>query len=193
MNYLAHLFLSGEDEDLIVGNFIADAVKGSQIEQYSEGIRKGIQLHRKIDSFTDKHEIVRKSKARLIPEFHKYSPVIVDVFYDHFMASDWMKYSEVNFRAYCDSMYKLLKSKSSVFPQRSKRFLFYLRRNDMLFHYRSILGVQMTLQVLSHRATFKSDMHLAHHNLLRDYNLYKEEFTLFFEELRKETLLFINT
>lgn len=188
MNYLAHLYLSGNTEGLIIGNFIADSVRGSQMKDYSDEIQKGIYLHRKIDSYTDKHEVVKKSKARLNPEHHKYSPVIIDVFYDHFLAVNWDKYSSVPLRNYCDLMYKLLNKKSYLFPKRSRRFLFYLSMNDMLFRYSTIKGVERTLQILSYRARFESKMHTAHRNLLEDYDLYQQEFMIFFEDLKKNSL-----
>lgn len=186
MNYLAHLYLSGNREGLIIGNFIADAVKGSLFKNYSKEIQEGILLHRKIDSYTDKHITVRQSKLRLMPEYHKYSAVIVDVFYDHFLAAGWEKYSDVSLRLFCDSMYKLLTEKSHLFPQKSKRFFQYMKSNDILFHYKSIEGIEMALRGLSYRARFDSKMHLAHRDLIKDYDLYKMEFEKFFEDLKGE-------
>lgn len=188
MNYLAHLYLSGNSEGLIIGNFIADAVKGSQLQQYSTEIREGIFLHRKIDSFTDRHKIVRQSKYRLMPEYHKYSAVIVDVFYDHFLAANWEKYSNVSLRCFCDSAYALLKEKCRLFPLKSKQFLLYLAENDILFNYKSIDGIRKALSGLSYRARFHSNMHVAHHDLLKDYDLYRMEFEIFFDDLAKNTL-----
>lgn len=183
MNYLAHLYLSGDSEGVIIGNFIADAVKGTQINRYSEEIRKGISWHRKIDSFTDKHEIVRQSKNRLMPEYHKYSAVIVDVFYDHFLAADWEKYSTVSLRFFCDSVYAMLEKKCSLFPLKSQQFLRYLAENDILFNYKNMDGIEKALKGLSYRARFNSNMHFAHRDLLKDYDLYKREFEIFFSDL----------
>ena len=92
MNFLAHLFLSGEPGELMVGNFIADSVKGNAMNDFSEGIQKGIILHRAIDTFTDSHNEMQKSKERLRPRYKKYAPVITDIFYDHFLAVNWQDY-----------------------------------------------------------------------------------------------------
>ena len=106
MNFLAHLYLSGEEEPVLLGNFMADFVKGNPEarlrtilppEVVASGIFpeliRGIQLHRHIDHFTDTHPIVERTKARLRPEFRKYAGVISDMFYDHFLAAEWTAYS----------------------------------------------------------------------------------------------------
>ncbi len=96
MNYLAHLYLSGQDnKELLVGNFIADEVKGNKYKSYSQGIRQGIFLHRKIDEFADRHPIFNQSKKRLYPVYRHYAGVVNDIFYDHFLAKDWNVYYAV--------------------------------------------------------------------------------------------------
>ena len=92
MNYLAHIYLSGDDEEIIIGNFIGDFVKGHHFNEYTQMMRKGIILHRYIDSFTDTHAIVRRSKARLSEQYHKYSGIIIDILYDHFLVKNWSNY-----------------------------------------------------------------------------------------------------
>ncbi|MFM2284563.1 MAG: hypothetical protein RLZZ543_59, partial [Bacteroidota bacterium] len=108
MNYLAHLYLAGSDPDLIVGNFIADAVKGKQIEQYSEGVIRGIKLHRQIDLFTDTHPVIERGKEALRPKFRKFAGIVMDVFGDHFLSSNWNDYSKTNLRDFTEHMYTLL-------------------------------------------------------------------------------------
>ena len=80
MNHLAHFFLSGDDDDLKIGNFIADFISNKEIDDYTEGVQRGIKLHRAIDAFTDTHPIVKQSTKRLHPFHHKYSPVIVNIY-----------------------------------------------------------------------------------------------------------------
>lgn len=84
MNFLAHLYLSGNKDHLIIGNFIADMVKGSQINGYSPTVKEGILLHRQIDTFTDAHVVVNRSKDRLRERYRLYAGVVVDMYYDHF-------------------------------------------------------------------------------------------------------------
>jgi acyl carrier protein phosphodiesterase len=86
MNYLAHLYLAGDSPESILGNLIGDFLKGTTVDSYSESIRKGIQLHKQVDRYTDLHDIVRKSKQLISPVNKRYAGIIVDVFYDHFLA-----------------------------------------------------------------------------------------------------------
>jgi acyl carrier protein phosphodiesterase len=82
MNFLAHLYLSGDDKDVMLGNLIADSVKGKDYLAYRPGIQEGILLHRKIDHFTDEHPVVERSKHLLRPKYHKFAGVVTDMFYD---------------------------------------------------------------------------------------------------------------
>ncbi|MGB3774600.1 MAG: DUF479 domain-containing protein, partial [Leeuwenhoekiella sp.] len=95
MNFLAHIYLSQYDEQVTIGNFIADGIKGSKYKQFPIPIQKGILLHRSIDAYTDAHHLVRKSTKRLHPHYHHYSGIIVDIFYDHFLAKNWSSYSDI--------------------------------------------------------------------------------------------------
>ena len=100
MNFLAHIYLSGEDEKLMVGNFIGDYVKGKDYENYPTPIREGILLHRQIDFFTDSHSQFREAKKLLVEEFGLYSGIIIDLLYDHLLAKNWNNYSEQNLRSF---------------------------------------------------------------------------------------------
>ncbi len=88
MNYLAHFLLSGESTSILVGNFIGDLVRGNQFSTLDPAIQRGIMLHRAIDRFTDAHPVVRRSKQRAQAVTGRYASVVIDVFYDHFMARD---------------------------------------------------------------------------------------------------------
>src|SRR5580704_12124651 len=109
MNFLAHIYLSGNNHELMIGNFIADFVKGNKKNDYPDGIRKGIELHRAIDDYTDHHEITGRSKDRLRMKYHKYSGVIVDIYYDHFLAANFAQYSPKTLQQYSEDTYHILK------------------------------------------------------------------------------------
>ncbi|MGB5646129.1 MAG: ACP phosphodiesterase, partial [Muriicola sp.] len=94
MNFLAHIFLSFGDKEISIGNFIADSIRGNKYTHLPATIQKGIILHREIDTFTDAHPIHKKSSKRLHPTQGHYSGVVIDVFYDHFLAKNWAQYSE---------------------------------------------------------------------------------------------------
>ncbi|MCK5774848.1 MAG: DUF479 domain-containing protein, partial [Bacteroidales bacterium] len=94
MNFLAHIYLSGKNKDIALGNLIGDMVKGRSYEKYEQDIRIGLLLHRAIDDFTDKHELFLKSKRLLSQDFNRYAGIVLDIYYDHFLATHW--------RHYCD-------------------------------------------------------------------------------------------
>jgi acyl carrier protein phosphodiesterase len=94
MNYLAHLLLSGDDPNILVGNFIADFVKKKEEALFSEEIQKGFRIHRKIDEFTDNHPSVALGKALIRAKHSKYAPVILDIHYDHLLYKNWDRICE---------------------------------------------------------------------------------------------------
>jgi acyl carrier protein phosphodiesterase len=185
MNFLAHVYLSGDSREIIIGNFIADAVKGSHYLNYSEGIIKGILLHRKIDEFTDCHPLVSESKKRLRPKYGKYSGVIVDIFYDHFLASDWSIYSSVPLPLFAVSIYRLMTDNISSMPPKVHRFLPYMISGNWLANYANLEGIHSTLKGMSRRTKFESGMERSIEDLKQDYLSYQQEFREFFPELQK--------
>ena len=107
MNYLAHILLSGDNPEIIIGNFMADSIKGKQYKIYPEQVQIGVLLHRHIDTFTDNHHIVRQSTKRLHKKYSHYSGVIVDIFYDHFLAKNWDLYSAIPLDLFVQEVYQL--------------------------------------------------------------------------------------
>jgi acyl carrier protein phosphodiesterase len=176
--------LSGPSEELIIGNFIADFVKGSQLERFSPGIAEGIRLHRKIDSFTDAHPVVKLSKQRLAEKYRKYSPVIVDIFYDHLLAADWKMYCGQELGDFAAGFYDLARSNWEVLPEKAKHMLPYMIRYNWLVSYSSMEGIRRALTGLSRRASFVSGMEKASEDLELYYEEYRGEFRKFFDEIR---------
>lgn len=183
MNYLAHLYLAGENPDLIIGGFIADSVKGKQIDNYSEGIIQGIKLHRQIDMFTDAHPVLERGKEALRPKFRKFAGIVMDVFGDHFLAKNWSDYSKEDFRDYTDNMYSFLHSHKDVMPEKARYTLHYMSMQDWLTNYQHIEGIKRALSGLSRRSTFPSGMENAHKELERHYLFYQSIFHEFLPDL----------
>ena len=117
MNYLAHIYLSGNHPNIMIGNFVADSIKGKKYLSYPTEIKKGILLHRKIDTTTDAHPSFRKSTKRLHEKYGHYSGIIVDIFYDHFLAKNWTDYSDIPLEDYIQSFYKLLRDNFDILPE----------------------------------------------------------------------------
>ena len=183
MNHLAHIYLSGTPGELMLGNFIADSVKGAEINRFSEGIKKGIRLHRQIDEYTDKHPVVEESKRRLRPAYAKYAGVIVDIFYDHFLALHWNDYSDVPLADYAANVYAFIESHLPELPERVNHFFPYMVTNNWLLNYGGFDGIAKVLEGMSRRTSFDSHMNLAIEDLRRDHALYEKEFALFFPDL----------
>jgi len=183
MNYLAHSVLSFGKPELIVGNFIADSMHGNNFSGLPAGIVSGIMLHRKIDSFTDAHPVYRSSKHRFRKDFDKYSGVLMDIIYDHFLAKNFDRYSTVPLQAYATNIYKVLQDNFDFLPENAKRFYGYMTERNILFHYSTIEGIETVLTHLSHRIRHRYELQLAMPILQREYEEIETEFGVFFEEL----------
>jgi len=183
MNYLAHIFLSPEHELVTIGNFMADHVKGNKYKLYSSDLQKGILLHRQIDSFTDAHGLVRRSKRRLDDRYGLYRGIIIDILYDHVLAKNWALYSDIPLERYTQSFYKSLNHHYEVLPENVQYFSKYLVQEDWLLSYAKIEGIQKVLEGMNRRTGGKSNMNLAVKDLVDHYDGFESDFTLFFEEL----------
>ena len=184
MNFLAHLYLSNNNEELMIGNFIADHVKGNKFSLFPDNIQKGILLHRAIDSYTDTHEIVRVSKRRLHERYGHYDGVIIDIFYDHFLAINWRDYSEIPLDIFVNSVYDLLQSNINTLPQKTQDILPSMIEYNWLYNYQFAKGIKAVLNGMNNRTNGKSNMNLAIKDLLLHYDDFKNDFTIFFKDLK---------
>jgi len=187
MNYLAHLFLSCHDEDLTIGNFIADSIRNKEVADYSERIQQGIFLHRQIDSFTDNHRVVRKSTRRLHPHHHKYAPVVIDVFFDNLLANNWQLYTDETLPDFAKRMYQVLTKRQNDLPLKMQKYVPNMIANDWLQKYGTKDGLQYTFERMDKRTKFKSNFVNAVSHLEADYELYEQEFNQFFPDVIEMT------
>ncbi|TWO32824.1 DUF479 domain-containing protein [Seonamhaeicola sediminis] len=183
MNYLAHIYLSGNNELITIGNFIADSVKGSNYKNYSKELQIGILLHRHIDTFTDAHKTVRLSTKRLHKNYGHYSGVIVDIFYDHFLAKNWSNYSKIPLNEYVMNFYDSLEANFEILTPKVKHMVPYMINGNWLLSYASTDGIQKVLEGMNKRTKNRSKMNLAINELKESYNEFESEFTAFFKEL----------
>ncbi len=183
MNFLAHLFLSGENEDIIVGNMIADFIRNKEVANYSTAVQKGITIHRFIDRYTDNHPEVRKGTHRLQPHHHKYAPVVIDLFYDHLLVHNWERYSNETIENFSDKMYGVLEKRMEEMPEKLKRRLPNMIASDWLPKYGTDKGMQKVLEIMDQRTKFPSDFASGIEHLKADFARYNEEFNSFFPEM----------
>ncbi|MGY3087241.1 acyl carrier protein phosphodiesterase [Hymenobacter sp. UYAg731] len=191
MNFLAHLFLSGNPRsaayaDLLLGNFIADSVPGKQLENYPPAVQTGIRLHRAIDTFTDQHPVVRRSTQRLrAAGYGKYAGVISDMFLDHFLARNFAEFSPEKLPDFARRVYALLQARAAEMPPRVQQMLFYMTQHNWLLGYAETDGIGRALGGLSRRASAGSGMETAATELVANYKEYEADFRGFFPELRQ--------
>lgn len=183
MNYLAHIYLSGTNDLLKIGNFMADSIKGHNYEKFDSEIKKGILLHRHIDSFTDMHPIYRQSKHRLHEKYGHYSGVIMDILYDHFLAKNWSKYSNEKLEDYANNFYQLLQDNYDILTERIKGMMPYMIARNWFVSYATIAGLEMILFQMDYKTKHRANMQEAIVELQEFYAEFESEFFLFFEEL----------
>ena len=183
MNYLAHIYLSRDNNLVTIGNFMADSIRGKKYKTYPIEIQIGILLHREIDTFTDAHPIVRQSTKRLHKNYSHYSGVIVDILYDHFLAKNWLDYSKVPLDLYTEKFYEIVDSNFEILPPRIQKMMPYMMADNWLLNYASIEGIQRVLNGMNRRTKYVSGMDKATFELQKYYSEFENEFTLFFKEL----------
>ena len=183
MNFLAHLYLSKDNKNILIGNFISDAIKGNKYKKYPIEIQAGILLHREIDTYTDAHPIVRKSMRRLNKRYRHYNGVIIDILYDHFLAKNWSKYSEIPLELYAENVYSFLSKNSTDFPEEIQYLLPYMIQHNWLVNYATLEGIERVLKGMNKRTKGISQMDLAIEDLKLHYTEFEADFTAYFQEL----------
>ncbi|WP_044404255.1 ACP phosphodiesterase [Lacinutrix sp. Hel_I_90] len=183
MNFLAHIYLSGDNKSVTIGNFIADGIRGKRYQKYPKDIQTGILLHRQIDTFTDAHKTVRLSTKRLHKNYSHYSGVIVDILYDHFLAKNWSNYSTIPLEKYVDDFYESLQDHFEILPKRIQQMMPYMITDNWLLSYASIEGITKVLEGMNRRTHNRAQMNLAINELQEFYDEFETEFSSFFEEL----------
>lgn len=186
LNYLAHIFLSGKDSQLQIGNFIGDFVKGSNYNSYPEAIRKGILLHRKIDSYTDNHTVVKQTVAFLRPTFGRYSAIITDMYFDYFLAIHFSDYhSKKSLKVFALSFYSTAILHYYYLPFKVKSFIFHFILTDRLSKYSKLEGLKSSLQIMAkHKIPALKPEEIINF-LIENHVDMEQRFHLFFPDLIK--------
>jgi acyl carrier protein phosphodiesterase len=193
MNFLAHIYLSGDNDLIKIGNFMADGIRGKHFETFPLEIQRGIILHRAIDTFTDAHPVFRTSTKKLHNRYHHYSGVIVDVFYDHFLSKNWAIYSDENLDDYIQRFYQTLDDNREVLTEKTIYLMPYMIKQNWLLSYQTVSGIDGILTQMDGRTKNKSKMRFASEELQDSYLEFEQEFTIFFEDLRAHVHQHLNT
>lgn len=184
MNFLAHIYLSGPTEGVIIGNFMADGIRGNDYRKFPADVQKGILLHRFIDTFTDAHPTFRLSKHRLHEKYGHYAGVITDILYDHFLAKNWEKYHPTPLERYADSFYELLYRNYELLTEKTQKMYPYMKARNWLVSYATLEGLEMILFQMQHRTGHRVPMKEAIEEVQQYYPEFQAEFESFFEEIQ---------
>jgi acyl carrier protein phosphodiesterase len=183
MNFLAHLYLSGGDSQIKLGNFISDWIKGKDYLKYPLNIQKGIILHRHIDSFTDSHPVFIHSCTYFRPAYRKFAGIIVDIMYDHFLASKWQNYHSELLTDFARNVYALLISNLLVLPIRVRIFIPKMIFSRRLESYAHLAGIENVLEIMTSRMRLPDQTKEAMLILRNNYEELSQDFDLFFEDI----------
>ena len=193
MNLLAHAYLSYHSDSLLIGNFIADFVKGNRYQEYESGIAKGIILHRYIDDFTDRNPVFLKSKRRISEKYRHFSGVVIDLFYDHYLARDWQEFTGGDLEEFSLRVYRILESRSDIFPERARNVLPYMVNGNWLLRYATKQGIARSLKGLAGRSRYNpgienaiDDLNIHYRELEEDFREYLPQISAYVKEKEVE-------
>lgn len=182
--------LSCSDDYLLMGNFMADMITNKDVALLPAHIKKGIDLHRLIDSFTDSHPSVSKVNALLHKNHHKYAPVISDVLFDYVLAYNWQKFGHGDLKSFTGNIYNIVESNLDVIPERKHKMVRSMIGDDFLMKYTTYDGLEFVFKKMSNRLRYESNFHLAVEDLKTHFDKINEHFKVFFPDIMNEVQLF---
>jgi acyl carrier protein phosphodiesterase len=189
MNFLAHLYLSGNSGDIMTGNFIGDYIKGNRFLAYRDGIRRGILIHRKIDHYTDHHKAFLETKNYFRPVYNRYSGIAADVVFDYFLANKWHLFSEISLSEFASYAHSALLKNFDILPDEVKRFLPIMIHNRRLESYATTEGIDTSLRIMSgyssipYRESFIPELLSSlHDQLFHLFNQFMDDIIYFINE-----------
>lgn len=184
MNYLGHLYLSPDTPDFLVGSLLGDFVKGAAVNDYTGDTRRGIELHRKVDHFTDHHDVFRQSVARISQERRRYGGIMVDVFYDHFLAKHWLEFHPEPLADFAQRIYGILREREPELPETMRFVLPRLTSEDWFSSYRETSGIDSVMKRMSRRIKRENPLHAAIEELEQAYEGFEADFRQFLPEVK---------
>jgi acyl carrier protein phosphodiesterase len=189
MNYLAHAYLSFNNPDILEGNMINDYVKGKKKFDYTEGIQKGMTLHRAIDGFTDDHPVVKKAKEYFRADYRLYAGAFVDVVFDHFLAKDENEFADnAALASFAVNTYEILQSRIDTMPERFQKMFPYMVEQNWLYNYQHTDMIQKSFSGLSRRAAYITETVKAFDSFMKHYDALQSCYDEFFPQLKAFTV-----
>jgi acyl carrier protein phosphodiesterase len=184
MNYLAHLYLADETAESQLGSLLGDFVKGSRaVAEYPPGVRSGIELHRRVDAYTDAHEVVRQTKLLVSPARRRFAGILVDLFFDHFLARRWAEFHPLGLEEFSRRVYGMLREHDAMLPDRLRRMLTFMAADDWLASYREVDAVGRAVNGISRRLRRENTLADGVEELTANYASFEASFQSFFPDL----------
>jgi acyl carrier protein phosphodiesterase len=157
MNYLVHLHLSDPAPLCRLGNLMGDFVKGRLEERHWQpDLLAGLRQHRALDRYAHDHPAVLASKARLADRFGILKPVLVDIFYDHFLAKNWSRWADGSLEDFAAGIYRLLQSHEHLLVETFRPVARRMMENDWLVSYRDPEIIALVLERVGRRLKRKN-------------------------------------
>ncbi|MBL7998083.1 MAG: DUF479 domain-containing protein [Candidatus Kapabacteria bacterium] len=191
MNFLAHLLLSHNDDDVMLGNFLGDFVIRNDFTNFFARVQMGLELHLFIDRYTDAHPLMKESSSVFRSEFGRYAPVINDVVMDHFIAVDWERYHTDSIEVFASRCYSSLLARNEILPTVVQRFLPRMAAENWLVNYGTLDGIERALYGMSHRATFNKELFRARTTVEQNFETLQGLSREFIPEIHYATLEYI--
>ena len=187
MNWLAHLFLAAPDVESRLGNLLGDLVKGKARDTLSPGLKRGLECHQAIDTFTDSHPLVKHSKQYIDQEYCRFSGILIDVFYDHILAKNWEHYSLISLEQFTQEIYLAFDDYLELIPPYARAVIKAASAENWFLSYRDLAGIELTLKRISWKFSRRRNKHYdlspAMEQLSRNYQELEQDFAVFFPEL----------
>lgn len=181
MNYLAHIYLSDNSDENMLGNFLGDFVNKSLENEFEYSIKQGIFMHKKLDTFTDSHSDFLRSRERISSTNRRLSGVLIDMFYDHFLAKNWYDYSSISLEEYADKFYKILEKFSYCLPDKLTRRMPFMIKENWLLSYKDISGIEISVERISKRfSNTKHPLVNPIDELINNYESLENDFKCFY-------------
>jgi acyl carrier protein phosphodiesterase len=184
MNYLAHLVLADDTPESLIGNLAGDFLQGMDRAALHPALLPGIARHRAVDAFTDAHAVVARSRARLGTHWRLWGRVLVDVFYDHFLAANFERHTGRDLPVFAARVYAALESHRHLLPPRLARAAPVMVRHDWLRAYMHVEGVGVILSRMAARTRHGANLGQAVIDLRREHDGLSRDFDEFFPQLR---------
>jgi acyl carrier protein phosphodiesterase len=183
VNFLAHAYLAEGSDHAIVGSLMGDFVKGPLGGRYGAELTRALVLHRRIDTYTDAHDVVRQSRHRVSPARRRFAGVLVDVFYDHFLARNWDEYCDVPLERFTAHVYAVLREHHALLPERLQHIATRMAATDWLASYRHVEAVGSALDRMGGRLKRGNALLRSAEELLAQYDAFEADFRIFFPDV----------